>query len=233
MTAGTEATAGAFYGAAEFQNDTGVSRETLDRLTAYVDLLETWQKKINLIGPKTLSQVWRRHILDSAQIMALIRHPPGGRIAAEEGAGPPRILIDLGSGAGFPGLVLAVMDREAQLPLEVHLIESDQRKCVFLREAARIAEVEVTVHETRAEDLTPFTADIITARACAPLDRLLGYAHRFWGPGTTGLFHKGQDVEKELVQATKSWSMVTQLCPSRSDPSGFIVSVNDLLKGGA
>jgi 16S rRNA (guanine527-N7)-methyltransferase len=217
--------------AERFQNQTGVSRETLDRLRAYAGLLEKWQKKINLVGATTLPHLWRRHMLDSAQLLPLMRDHARRRAARDRAK--PLVVADLGSGAGFPGLVLAIMDREDPLPLEVHLIESNRRKCSFLHEAARIAGALVTVHAGRAEDLETFSADVVTARACAPLDRLLGYGHRFWGPGTLGLFLKGQDVDKEIVQATKSWSMVTELCPSRSDPTGVVLYVKDLRKGGA
>jgi 16S rRNA (guanine527-N7)-methyltransferase len=222
---------GAEYTADAFQKETDVSRETLDRLKDYVALLEKWQKKINLVGAKTLPNVWRRHMLDSAQLLPLVRDRARSGPGRDPGA--PLILVDLGSGAGFPGLVLAILDRQNPLPLEVHLTESDQKKCTFLREVARITGVTVTVHGARAEDLDPFPADVVTARACAPLDRLLGYSHQFWGPHTRGLFLKGLDVDKEIVQAGKSWGMVTELCPSRSDPTGIVLCVKDLRKGGA
>ncbi len=207
-----------------------VSRETQKRLEDFAVVLEKWQRKINLVGPKTLPDIWRRHILDSAQLVSLVKDYALQRQEAE--LNDPLILVDLGSGAGFPGLILAIFSREWPFPVEIHLVESDQRKCIFLREAARITGVEVTLHGDRIEKIHPFSAHIITARACAPLDRLLEYAERFWGDNTEGLFLKGQDVANEMVQAAISWVMVTKSVPSRSDPSGIILSVTHLRKGG-
>lgn len=208
-----------------------VSRETQKRLEDLTALLEKWQRKINLVGPKTLPDVWRRHILDSAQLVPLVKDYALRRPELELNS--PLVLVDLGSGAGFPGLILAIFSREWSFPVEIHLVESDQRKCVFLREAARITGVEVTLHGGRIEKIDPFPAHIITARACAPLDRLLGYSERFWTDQTEGLFLKGQDIANEMVQAAISWVMVTKSIPSRSDPSGIILSVTHLRKGGA
>src|SRR5215469_9005705 len=122
-----------------------VSRETLARLETYVRLLTAWNRRINLVGPRTLRDVWRRHILDSGQLFALM--PP-----------KTRILVDFGSGAGLPGLILAILG----VP-EVHLIESDGRKCAFLREAARVTETPLNVHQRRIADVPGFRADVITA----------------------------------------------------------------------
>ena len=137
-------------GPIEFQAKSGVSRETLERLTIYADLLVKWQAKINLVGPETLADLWSRHMLDSAQLFPLIR-PDAKR------------LVDLGSGAGFPGLVLGVMGAP-----DVHLVESDARKCAFLREAARLTGTTVTIHNKRIEQVAPLGADVVTARALAP-----------------------------------------------------------------
>lgn len=205
-----------------------VSRETQKRLEDLAGLLEKWQRKINLVGPKTIPDVWRRHILDSAQLVPLIKDYAQRR--PEPALRGPLILVDLGSGAGFPGLVLAIFSREWVFPAEIHLVESDQRKCAFLREAARITGADVTLHMGRIEEIDPFSAHIVTARACAPLDRLLEYSERFWSDYTEGLFLKGQDVANEKVQAAISWGMVTKLVPSRSDPSGIILSVTHLRK---
>jgi len=132
-----------------------VSRETRERLNTYAELLRKWQRSINLVGPKTLDDLWNRHFVDSAQLLPLI--PPTARV-----------LVDFGSGAGFPGLVLAILGMA-----EVHLIESDQRKATFLREVARATGTPVTVHAKRIEQVTPFPADIVSARALAPLGDLL------------------------------------------------------------
>ena len=200
----------AAFDAAAFADATGVSRETRDRLAAYEATLRKWQPRINLVGPSTLPDAWRRHFLDSAQLLPLL----------PEGA---RVLVDLGSGAGFPGLVLAVLG----VP-EVHLIESDSRKCAFLREAARAAGARVTVHNTRIEAAPAMDADVVTARALAPLTELLGWAHRFIGTRGVGLFPKGQSVEEELTATTKFWKMRTERFDSRTDPTGTILRVSGI-----
>src|SRR5262247_2849484 len=154
------------YGPADLAADVDVSRETIDRLSAYAALLVKWQSRINLVSAATLADLWRRHMLDSAQLFPLL--PPN-----------TQAVVDLGSGAGFPGLVLAILG----IP-EVHLIESDQRKCVFLAEAARVADASPIIHNKRIEQLEGLSAEVVTARACAPLDQLLTYAQRFlWQDG--------------------------------------------------
>ncbi|MBP2311596.1 16S rRNA (guanine(527)-N(7))-methyltransferase RsmG [Azospirillum soli] len=198
------------FDAAAFQEVTGVSRETLDRLAAYEATLRKWQPKINLVGPSTLPDSWRRHFLDSAQLFPVI----------PESA---RVLVDLGSGAGFPGLVLAIMG----VP-EVHMIESDARKCAFLREAARAADTRVTVHNKRIEAVPPIAADVVSARALAPLSDLLSWAHPFIGNRGVGIFPKGQNVEEELTDTTKYWKMRTERFDSRTDPTGTILRVSGI-----
>ena len=139
------------YGAADFRRDTDVPRETAERLAAYADLLVRWQRRINLVGPATLADLWRRHMLDSAQFLD---HAPG------RGG----TWVDLGSGAGFPGLVLAILGAG-----DVHLVESDGRKCAFLAEAARVTATPVRIHRVRAEALAGVAADVVVSRAFAPL----------------------------------------------------------------
>ncbi|OYD86111.1 16S rRNA (guanine(527)-N(7))-methyltransferase RsmG [Azospirillum brasilense] len=200
------------FDAAAFQAETGVSRETLDRLAAYEATLRKWQPKINLVGPSTLPDAWRRHFLDSAQLYPLL----------PEGA---RVLVDLGSGAGFPGLVLAIMG----VP-EVHLVESDSRKCAFLREAARVAGASVTVHNKRIEAAPPIAADVVTARALAPLNDLLNWAYPFLQDRGAALFPKGQNVADELTDTTKYWKMRTERFDSRTDPTGTILRVSGIAR---
>jgi len=183
-----------------------VSRETQERLAAYVALLTKWNAKINLVGPATLPDVWRRHILDSAQIHAQVA-----------GVGT---LVDLGSGAGLPGLILAILGGP-----QVHLIESDARKCAFLHEAARVTGTSVTIHNKRIEAAPAIEADIVTARALAPLVQLLDHAVRFLKPGGKCVFLKGARQADELTEARKTWHMVVTERPSRSDPSGTILEV--------
>jgi 16S rRNA (guanine527-N7)-methyltransferase len=192
-----------------FAARTGVSRETLDRLERFDALLLKWQARINLIGPGTIPDRWRRHFLDSAQLAALAT---GDR------------WIDLGSGAGFPGLVLAAMDVGA-----VTLYESDLRKAAFLQEAILHLDLRARVERKRIETVTAAgPADVITARALAPLALLLDLAHRFAGPETILLLPKGQDVDSELTEATKYWSMEVDRHPSQSDPKGVILRLQRL-----
>ena len=187
-----------------------VSRETSSRLEAYVDLLGSWNRRINLVSAASLGDVWRRHVLDCGQ---LIRH-------IDRAA---RVLVDLGSGAGLPGLILGILG----VP-EVHLIETDQRKAAFLREAARVTKTTVTVHAQRAETVTAFPADVVTARALAPLSRLLALSEPFVTPETPCLFLKGESVQDELTEAQKKWIMRTQLLASLADPTGHILRVEGL-----
>jgi len=197
----------------EFQADTGADAVTMARLAAYAELLVKWQARINLVGPDTLPTLWRRHMLDSAQLLPLL--PPGARR-----------LVDLGSGAGFPGLVLAIMGAP-----DVHLVESDARKAAFLREAARVAETPVTVHVGRIESLAPLAADIVTARALAPLSRLLPWAARHLAEGGVCLFLKGRGSEDELTEARKEWIIAEERAASRTDPSGVILQIREVRRG--
>jgi 16S rRNA (guanine527-N7)-methyltransferase len=198
------------YGPSELRNETHVSRETLDRLTAYVNLLAEWNQRINLVAPSTIADAWRRHILDSAQLAPLI---PSGT----------QTIVDLGSGAGFPGLVLAITLGGPR----VHLVESTQKKCRFLEAVVAATGANAEVHAVRAEDMR-LKADVVTARAVAPLDRLLALAYPFFRPGTVGLFLKGKALNDELTPATKSWTLAATPIPSRSDPSGFVLRVTGL-----
>jgi 16S rRNA (guanine527-N7)-methyltransferase len=187
----------------------GVSRETLARLQAYAALLERWQPRINLVARDSIPDLWRRHMLDSAQLLPLI-------------PAPPRAALDLGSGAGFPGLVLAILGVRG-----LRLVEADARKCAFLREAARAAglalEQDLFIVNRRLEQVPPFAADLVTARAVAELPELLAATERFRHPGTICLFHKGLRATEELTQAGKSWRMTVESFPSRSDPTGRIL----------
>jgi 16S rRNA (guanine527-N7)-methyltransferase len=188
----------------------GVSRETLDRLRAYLDLLERWQRKINLVGGSTFADPWRRHILDCGQLW---RHWPA----------VARQTVDLGSGAGLPGIVLAVLGAS-----DVHLIESDQRKAAFLREASRACGVSVTVHAARIEAVPALAADVVTSRALAPLPQLLAYAERHVHPGTTCLFLKGRNASSELTEAARSWTMAASWVASLSDPDARVLILREI-----
>ncbi|MBL9035389.1 MAG: 16S rRNA (guanine(527)-N(7))-methyltransferase RsmG [Rhodospirillaceae bacterium] len=189
-----------------------VSRETLARLETYAGLLVKWQAKINLVGPATLPDLWRRHFLDSAQLLPLLPAAPG-------------VLVDLGSGAGFPGLVLAIMSE-----WRVHLVDSDQRKCAFLRQVALDTGVNtrVAIHAQRFEAVAGYKAEIVTARACAPLEALLGYALPFLGENGRCLFLKGAQAEEELTAAEADWNMQVERRPSLTDPAGTILVIEQL-----
>lgn len=196
------------FSAAEFQAATSVSRETRDRLQTYADLLNRWTQKINLVSAGTLPDLWIRHFLDSAQLAPHIA--PGSQI------------VDVGSGAGFPGLVLAIMGAGP-----VTLIESDKRKSAFLREVARLTEAPAQVFAGRVEAFVG-AADVITARAFAPLPRLLDQTQHLVTEKTQYLLLKGQDIEEELTQATTSWRLSVQRHSSRTDPRGVIVQLSQV-----
>ena len=198
------------YGPDEFAQVSNVSRETLDRLRLYVSLLLRWNQEINLIGRSTEQDLWRRHVLDSAQIYNLL----------------PAVafpLVDLGSGAGFPGLILAILGAR-----DVHLVESDKRKAAFLRQAAQSTGLDVTIHAARIEELCPFRAAVVTARALAPLPKLLNLATRFESGETRYIFLKGQYVDDELTAAYKMWKLTVDRKLSQSDPTGTVLCLSEV-----
>lgn len=193
-----------------------VSRETEARLDRFAALLVEWQAKTNLVAPSTLPNLWTRHIADSLQLLRL--------------APDAKAWIDLGSGGGFPGLVIACALAEAGG--RIHLVESNGKKAAFLREAARVTGVPAQIHAVRIEDFVDSfreAVDAVTARALAPLDMLLGYAQPLLARGGRALLLKGQDVEAELTEATKYWNMQDiRLEASRTDPHGRIVVVRGI-----
>ncbi|MGH6805057.1 MAG: 16S rRNA (guanine(527)-N(7))-methyltransferase RsmG [Methyloceanibacter sp.] len=196
----------------EFAAHCAVSRETLATLELYSGLLRKWQKRVNLVSRDSLQDLWRRHFLDSAQLYPLL--PQGART-----------LLDLGSGAGFPGLVLAVMG----VP-KVHLVEADRRKCIFLREAARVMNAKVEIHCGRIEKLKPWPVDVITARAVAPLGRFLDLVEPFLEATTCCIVLKGASAERELAEARRLWNISARMAPSKSDPSGRIVVLSSVTR---
>jgi 16S rRNA (guanine527-N7)-methyltransferase len=198
--------------AAEFAGRVPVSRETLDRLRLYVEILGKWTKRINLVAPASMDDVWRRHILDSAQLYTLL--PP-----------ETKVLVDFGSGAGLPGLILAIMGVE-----DVHLIESDTRKATFLQEAARLTATTVTIHARRVEAVPLIQADVVTARALARLAILLEYANRFLTARSSCYFLKGANLADELTEARKYWHMEASKFPSLSGASGVIVKLESIVR---
>jgi len=194
----------------QVQSRTGVSRETVARFETYAALLQKWQRRINLVASSTLADIWERHFLDSAQLFALLPEQT-------------ETLVDLGSGAGFPGMVLAMMG----VP-DVHLVESDQRKAAFLREVARVADVSLTIHACRIESVPPLVADVVTARALAGLPQLLEMAAPFITRKTLCLFPKGQNVEAELTEAHKMWFIQVSRYPSITDPHAVVLALREV-----
>jgi 16S rRNA (guanine527-N7)-methyltransferase len=190
-----------------------VSRETLARLDRFVALLLEWQQAVNLVAPSTLNTLWTRHIADSLQLLDLI---PGARN-----------LVDLGSGAGFPGLILAC-SRTSENAFRATLVEANRKKAAFLRQAIAVTGAPALV---RAERIAAFVAelrepvDVVTARALAPLKELLGQAEPLLKSGAQAVFPKGQDVEAELTEASRYWNLDVNLVPSRTDPRARIVHV--------
>lgn len=188
-----------------------VSRETVARLDRFVAILQDWQKHTNLIAASTEPKLWTRHIADSLQLLAL----------APEG----RIWVDLGSGAGFPGLVIACALADSP-GAQVHLVESTLKKAAFLREAIQATGAPAAVHAERIADFVkhaPDRIDIVTARALAPLPKLFDVAYPLLKTGARGLFLKGQDVGIELTEAAKCWNIQATLVPSRTDPRSRII----------
>lgn len=212
-----------------FETAFSVSRETVERLKTYERLLQHWQKTINLVAPSTLMQVWARHFADSAQIL---RFAPAN----------PKTWVDLGSGAGFPGLVVAILLAEKAgtpadagpkcAPTKVVLVESDSRKAAFLREVAREVAVPVDILPMRIEAAATQAslkrAAVVSARALAPLPRLLALAAPFFGPESVGVFLKGREASRECQTAGLEWNFESELVPSLTDPEGRVVVVRKI-----
>ena len=201
------------FGRDELVEATGASPDIMDRMDAFLTVLTDWNARMNLVGPSALAEFWGRHAYDSAQLLKL--------------APDARIWADLGAGAGFPGIVLAVFlkDRERA---KVHLIESMAKRCAFLRSVSMDLGLPTLIHNSRAESLHLSPVDVVTARALAPMPRLLEYAQPLLRGSAVGLFLKGRDVERELEEARKSWRFEVSLSPSASDPEGRIVSLKRL-----
>jgi len=189
-----------------------VSRETSEKLLALIAALEDWRGRINLMGPKEYDSLWRRHILDSAQ---LIEHLP------DKGA-----IADLGSGGGFPGLVLAIMRPAGSGP--VHMIDSVGKKCAFLRQIVRDLGLHAQIHQARIEAVSLSQISCVTARALAPLDKLLTYAEPWTREGAGALFLKGQNWQEELTLAQKCWRFSSKVIPSLSHSGGVVLKLSEI-----
>ena len=192
-----------------------VSRETAGRLADYADLLRTWNSKINLVSKPTLAELETRHFADSAQLLAF---------APAEAT----TWADLGSGGGFPGLVVAILAAEQRPALRVTLVESDQRKAVFLRTVVQRTGVPVTVLSNRIEEIPPLRAEVVSARALAPLAPLLDHAHRHLRAGGTALFPKGANWRAEVDEALERWRFRCENLPSATSPEGVILRIGDI-----
>jgi 16S rRNA (guanine527-N7)-methyltransferase len=202
------------YSFEDFADESNVSRETLADYQAWQALLLKWNRKINLVSQTALDDFWRRHALDSWQIWP---HIPK---TAEK-------FLDLGSGAGFPGLAMAIGCKEIGQG-RVTLVESAGKKTSFLRTVIRELELPASATSERAEEIMPERYDIITARAFAPLPRLFAYAQHFWGEGTIGLFLKGEAALEELTLASKEWTYGVETVPSLSDTTGCLLKITEL-----
>jgi 16S rRNA (guanine527-N7)-methyltransferase len=198
--------------AAGYQALTGVSDAQMADLVRFQALLTEWNEVMNLVGPLTIATYWTRHVLDSSQLLEL--------------APEARTWADLGAGAGLPGVVLAIL-LKGQDGAKVHLVESMAKRCRFLEVVAEALDLPVEIHNVRAETLK-LKVDVVTARACAPMTKLFGFAEPYLHRGAVGLFLKGQDVAAELTEASKAWNFASELRTSQSDPRGRIVQVKRL-----
>jgi 16S rRNA (guanine527-N7)-methyltransferase len=198
--------------AAAFQALTGVSDSQLADLKRFQEMLAEWNAVMNLVGPATIATYWNRHVLDSWQLMPM--------------APEAKTWADLGAGAGLPGVVLAILLKDTP-GAKVHLVESMAKRCRFLSEVSSALALPAQVHNARAEELD-LKVEIVTARACAPMTKLLGFSEPYLKRGAIGLFLKGQDVAAELSEAEASWKFESELRPSQSDPRGRIVQVKRL-----
>ncbi len=193
-----------------------VSRETLARLEDYRQLLAKWAPRINLVGSSTVDRFWERHVLDSAQLLDF--------------AGPQALRwVDVGTGAGFPGLVIAAL-LAGRAGAHVALVEPSQKRCAFLREAARLLAAPVTIHDCRVEQVAADRRDVFTARAFAPLERLLPVAAPWVALGARLVLLKGEDLQSEVVEASTAWRFEAMVAPSQSDPRGCIVEIKELTR---
>jgi 16S rRNA (guanine527-N7)-methyltransferase len=192
-----------------------IAPQTAVRLDALGAALTRWQTAINLVAPSSLGRLWTRHVADSLQLWAL----------APEDA---QSWVDLGAGAGFPGLVIAALAAERRPDMSVALVESDSRKCAFLAEASRAMGVTVDIQRRRIETAPPRRYDVVSARALAPLEKLCGFAVTHLAEGGTALLPKGADVDRELTAAARSWHYRATRTESLTDPAGVVLTVTEL-----
>lgn len=202
----------------DFQKRFDVSRETIDRLSQYEELIQKWNPAINLISKSTVDQLWPRHFYDSADILFLADTTKGR-------------WVDLGSGGGFPGIVIAILTHQLAPELSVTCIESDIRKCEFMRTVSRAIGVPVGVISRRIEEVPPQNATVLSARALAPLPRLLEYVKRHLAPGGTAILHKGENWQQEVQTALETWRFSVEKHESSSHPNSAILKIKDISRG--
>ncbi len=198
-----------------FLAEANVSRETMAAFDLYAALLEKWNPTINLVSAASLPSLWTRHFLDSAQLYEKVGLSSG-------------LWVDLGSGGGFPGLICAILARERAPDLRFTLVESDSRKVVFLQTVAREIPLPIEILRKRIEDIPSLQADVLTARALAPLKVLLSYAEQHLKPGGRALFHKGASFRSEVEEALESWTFQSDEYPSSTDGAGIVLSLKDI-----
>jgi 16S rRNA (guanine527-N7)-methyltransferase len=196
-------------------SDYNVSRETMDNIDRYRLLVLKWAKHINLVGPSTLTHFWARHALDSAQLLTVAGHTTSK-------------LVDFGTGAGLPGLIVAALLRDTSADSHVTLVEVSAKRCGFLREASRALGVNVSIVQEKIEAVPAFSTDLVTARAFAPLDMLLSYASPWADLGARVVFFKGGDVQHEIDQASTSWTFQSRIKTSVTDSRGCMVEILNL-----
>ncbi len=198
----------------ELNKITNVSRETFSELEEFANLVLKWNQKINLVSKKiTINELWERHIIDSAQLIPLVKEA--------------KIITDFGSGGGFPGVVLAILTKA-----EVNLVESDERKCAFLREASSKLPINIKIHNNRIEKITPWQSDVLTARALASMEELFKLLEKFVDKSKFCIFLKGQNVVEEIKEASRYWDFDYKLHPSITDELARVVCVTRLNKIG-
>ena len=200
-------------GPEKFKELSGISNENFERLVVYVDLLKKWQNKMNLVGKNSLFDVWSRHILDSTQLSKFIT---------------PRMMAiaDIGTGAGFPGMVLAIIKQKKDR--EIHLIESNQRKCAFLREVSLATQAGVFIHNERVESITDLSVDLAVSRAVASVEKLLEFSNFILKKDGQCLFLKGKKWRDELTQAQLKWMMNETIIQSLTDKTGKILKLKEI-----
>ena len=197
---------------ADLASNLNVSRETIEKLEHYASLVVKWQKSVNLVANSTIPDLWTRHIWDSAQLAPLV--------TAQKTANAPLRILDIGSGAGFPGLVLSILT-----DAEVHLVESDQKKCIFMNNVIRECGLTARIHNVRLETLDDQKADIVTARALASMDKLMALLDGQLRPGLRCLFLKGRQVQDELAVLNDWANLRWQLHPSLTQQDAFVVDL--------